>query len=92
MDKTLLLYQISGEELQELIKQAVRQEFEAFKDRLAQSEPDVLLTRAETCEFLKINATTLWNWSKSGKVIAYGIGNRVYFKKQEIIKRLIPLR
>jgi len=92
MEKTLLLHQLSPADLQDLIKDAVRLEFESFKNRLAESEPDVLMTRSETCEFLKINPTTLWNWTKSGKVIAYGIGNRVYYKKHEIIKKLVPLR
>ena len=92
MEKTLLLYQLLPVDLQDLIKDAVRLEFESFKNRLAGSEPDVLMTRSETCEFLKINPTTLWNWTKSGRVIAYGIGNRVYYKKQEIIKKLVPLR
>lgn len=92
MEKTVLLYQLTPEEFQLLIKKAVAAEFESFKDRLRESEPDQLLTRSEACDFLKINSTTLWNWTKSGKVQAYGIGNRVYYKKQELTASLIPLR
>ncbi len=50
-----------------------------------------LLTREETCKFLKINSSTLWDWTNKGKVKAYGIGNRRYYKKEEILSALKTL-
>lgn len=50
-----------------------------------------LLSRVETCEILKINKTTLWNWTKKGKLIAYGIGNRVYYKRGEVMNAMIRI-
>lgn len=58
---------------------------EKLKKANIQDDND-LLTRAETCELLKINLTTLWKHTKSGKLIQYGIGNRVFYKKSEILK------
>ncbi len=49
---------------------------------------EILLSRIETCELLKINFTTLWKHSKSGKLSSYGIGNRVYYKKGEVINTI----
>lgn len=46
---------------------------------------EILLSRIETCELLKINFTTLWKHTKSGKLTSYGIGNRVYYKKGEVL-------
>lgn len=47
-------------------------------------EPTEYLTRSEVCEMLKINLSTLDTWRKKGEVTAYGIGNRVYYKRSEI--------
>ncbi|CAA9203750.1 hypothetical protein FLA105534_04932 [Flavobacterium bizetiae] len=64
---------------------------EEFQRTLSIDTPDVLLTRSEACSFLKINMTTLWNWSKKGKIISYGIGNRVYYKKSELLESLVRI-
>ncbi len=50
-----------------------------------------LLTRTETAKYLKVDISTLWNWTKKGKLKAYGIGNRVYYKKNEIDEALIRI-
>lgn len=47
-------------------------------------EPTAYLTRTEVCELLKIDLSTLDRWRKAREVTAYGIGNRVYFKRNEI--------
>ena len=40
---------------------------------------------------LKINLSTLWRWTKDGKLNAYGIGNRIFYKKDEILNSLIKI-
>ncbi|MDO8315999.1 MAG: helix-turn-helix domain-containing protein [Flavobacterium sp.] len=40
---------------------------------------------------LKINISTLHNWTKKGTIIAYGIGNRVYYKRGELMASLIRI-
>jgi excisionase family DNA binding protein len=47
-------------------------------------QPTEYLTRTEVCKLLKIDLSTLHRWTKSGKLDAYGIGNRVYYKRSEI--------
>jgi hypothetical protein len=56
------------------------------------SEEDVLLTREETCKFLSIDSSTLWAWTNKGKVKAYGIANRRYYKRSELLECLTPLK
>lgn len=51
-----------------------------------------LLTRQEACDFLKIDSSTLWHWTNKGKVKAYGIANRRYYKKSELLECLKPLK
>jgi hypothetical protein len=48
------------------------------------NDVDTLLSRAEACELLKINLTSLWKHTKRGRLTSYGIGNRVYYKKGEV--------
>ncbi|MFD0778957.1 helix-turn-helix domain-containing protein [Flavobacterium myungsuense] len=50
------------------------------------------MTRKETCEFFKIDSTTLWNWTNKGKIDSYGIGNRRYYKKEDLLNSLVLLK
>lgn len=52
---------------------------------------DVLLTREETCTLLSCNKTSLWKHTKSGKLKSYGMGNRVYYKRHEVLASIKPL-
>lgn len=57
-----------------------------------QNESEDLLTREEACNFLKIDSSTLWRWTKENKIKLYGIGSRRYYKKSELINSLIELK
>ena len=51
-------------------------------------DEEILLSRLETAKLLKINLTTLWKHTKTGKLISYGIGNRVFYKKEEVLNSI----
>lgn len=90
---TLQFISTSPEELVELINDRVKVQFQNFhKELLSQEADDELLTREETCNFLKINSSTLWHWTNNNKVFAYGIGNRRYYKRSELINCLTRLK
>ena len=55
------------------------------------NNPTELLTRKQAAEFLHINLSTLWDWTKAKNVPAYGIRTRVYYKKSELLDALRPL-
>ena len=60
------------------------------------SKPDLptendLLTREEVCKLLSINKTTLWKHTKSGKLKSLGLGNRVYYKRNQVLEAVQPL-
>ena len=50
-----------------------------------QQEPEVLLTRQETADMLKITLPTLNNWTKAGVLTPRYLGRRVYYRKSDII-------
>ena len=41
------------------------------------NDDNALLSPLETCKLLKIKRTTLWGWTKKGKLTSYGLGNRI---------------
>ena len=90
MKEIVQIENISVDELTELIAEKLAEKLEKRISVLISNQNDEeLLTRAETAELLKIDPSTLWHWTKKGKIIAYGIGNRVYYKRGEILKALV---
>ena len=90
--KIVEIENISVEELVAMISNSVLDVLES-RLKLLQKESDqqLLLTRAETAKYLHVNMTTLWNWTKKGRIKAYGLGNRVYYKKNEIDEAIIRI-
>ncbi len=83
---------ISVEELTEIIAEKLVDKLEKrIATLISKQNDEELLTRTETAKILKVELTTLWSWTKKGKITAYGIGNRVYYKRGEIMKSLIVL-
>jgi predicted site-specific integrase-resolvase len=64
---------------------------EELKLLLKNENQDELLTREETYKYLKIDSSTLWDWTRKGRLTVYGIGNRKYYKKNEVINCLTKL-
>jgi len=56
----------------------------------AEPEND-LITRSEACKILSINLTSLHKHTKSGKLKSYGIGNRVLYKRSEVLEAVKPI-
>ncbi len=92
MQNSILLQNVSPEQFTELLTNVLKSQLEDFKKNLNTKDPDILLTRAEACEFLKIEQTTLYFWVKSGKVPCYGIANRRFFKKSDLLNSLTLLK
>ncbi|HAY3506388.1 helix-turn-helix domain-containing protein [Elizabethkingia anophelis] len=84
--------QTTPDELENLIKESVRDELEKMKSNLSNtSEQEKILTRSETAKLLDIDPSSLWRWTKKGKIKAFGIENRVYYYLSDINKALIPI-
>ncbi len=89
----ILLQTLTVEQLQQLIGTSVRNGIlELQKELQSKDNSEELMTRDETCKFLKIDSSTLWAWTNNGKVKAYGIGARRYYKKTEIMECLTLLK
>jgi hypothetical protein len=92
MNNSILLQNVSPEELTKLISDGIKGQLDDLKKLIDVRDPNELLSRDEACKYLQIDSSTLWHWTNKKKVIAYGIGNRRYYKKAELVESLIPVK
>lgn len=89
MSSITQLHNITPEELVSLIDQKVEQRLKKFKEELEQTkQEEELLTREQTAEFLQIHESTLWHWTKKGKLKNYSIAGKRYYKKNEVLEAM----
>ena len=53
--------------------------------------PPEFLTRDEVAGLLKIDRSTVYNWTKKGILNAHQIGSRVYYKREELENAIVKL-
>ncbi len=84
-----MFFQTSPDELVAAIKQVVQTEIAKIGDQKnTQTNPREVLTRKETAELLGVSLVTIHDWSRSGIIHPYKLGNRTYFKRSEIMEVL----
>lgn len=59
-----------------------------FANTLQTNDQDILLTRQETSKLLSVSLVTLWDWTRKDIIPAYRIGNKVRYKKSEVLNAL----
>ncbi|QKJ63352.1 helix-turn-helix domain-containing protein [Flavobacterium sp. M31R6] len=92
-NNAILVENLSIEKLAQLIDKSVKEGIQQFNEEFRKKEnSEELLTREETCQFFKIDSSTLWAWTNSGKVKAHGIGSRRYYKRSELLECLTLLK
>lgn len=91
MQKIIQFIQSSPEELEERLFNRLTVSLDNLKSEFQPKEPTEYLTRNEVAQLLKVDLSTVHNWTVKGKLRSYGIGNRVYYKRKELEQSLIPL-
>ena len=92
MTGTIQLIQISPDDLQTAIISGVRAEVEKLKEDFQPKQPTEFMTRNEVRDLLQVDISTVHNLTKRGKLKAYGLGGRVYYKRAEVEEAIKPLR
>jgi DNA binding domain, excisionase family len=84
--ETNMLIQISPEQLSQMIISGIREELQKFQSVSGEkSNNKDLMTRKEVCDYLQCSETSLWDWTKKGKIIATKVGKRkVLYRKKDI--------
>ena len=66
-----MLIQISPEQLSQMIISGIREELQKFQSVSGKkSNNKDLMTRKEVCDYLQCSQTSLWDWTRKGKIIA----------------------
>lgn len=80
--------QTTPTELVNLITDAVRQELQDINRLIGTNTNEVkeLLTRKETGDLFSVSLVTIHEWCKSGILKPYKVGNRTYFKREEVME------
>lgn len=92
-ENSIILQGTTTEKLVNQLLEGLDGRFESLEKNLrSQQAKDELLTREQACDFLRINSSTLWAWTNKGKVTAYGISNRRYYKRSELLNCLTELK
>ncbi len=81
MENSILIRNITVEELQELIRATIRQELQSGSPK--KGEPRYI-TRNEAADLLKITLPTLNRYTQLGILKGFRIGTRVLYKMEDI--------
>ena len=90
--KNLEMVCVTTEQLENLVKRAVRESLQEENPQQKSDRQNDFLNREEVIQLLKISPSTLYNWTTQGKVRAYGLGAKVYYKQSEIESMMVPLK
>lgn len=69
----------------------IKNEIANIKKSFQPKEPTEFLTRQEVSSLLKIDLSSVHNWTKKKILQSYQIGGRVYYKRSEVEKAIIKL-
>ena len=58
---------------------------ENYLKELSKKQNDEILTRQEVSDYLKISLVTIHSWNKHGILNPIRMGNRIFYKKQDIL-------
>ena len=84
--ETNMLIQISPEQLSEMIISGIREELQKFQSVSEEkSNNKDLMTRKEVCDYLQCSQTSLWDWTRKGKISATKVGKKkVLYRKKDV--------
>ena len=92
MNKSLILTQITAEELQCEFKQ-IMDSIISLEQKIKIPHPfSELMTIDDVAKFFKKHKDTIENWTKKGFLTKYGIEGSVYYKRSEVENALTPLK
>ena len=87
MSKEILqLENLNGQDFKNEIITAVQDEFRKLNHNA--NDQDKLMSRQETADFFNVSLVTIWSWTNKNIITGWRIGNKVRYKKSEIIAAL----
>ncbi|WP_347840483.1 helix-turn-helix domain-containing protein [uncultured Draconibacterium sp.] len=83
--RAVTIVQITIEELEERINKAIQSSLKTSKDA------EEFIPRKELASILGVTLPTIDQWRREGKIKAYAIDRKVYFKRSEVEQAMKPV-
>ncbi len=91
MDQQIQFLTVTPNALANLISGQVREQLETYAAKLQKaSHPDdkEVMTRKETSQFFAVSLVTINDWTKTGILHSYKVGNRVFYRRSHLMQVL----
>lgn len=85
MENSILIRNITTDELQEIIRSVIKEELQVLQPKRSESRN---LTRNEVVDLLKISLPTLQRYTQLGVIKGFRIGTRILYKSEDIEESL----
>jgi hypothetical protein len=85
------LINVTEEKLTEIIVKSFKKELKELLTQSKPKPPTEWISRNNVAKMLGVSFTTLYSWNRKKILIAYSIGNRVYYKRDEVVNALTPI-
>lgn len=84
------IIQIENIDAEDFKNEIISGVIDALEKRYAtsQKEEEQILTREEAAKLLSISLVTLWDLTRKDKIPAFRIGNKVRYKKSDVLNAL----
>lgn len=93
MENTITqLHSLTPQQLKRIVKNTIKEEVNDLKEKFEPKTPVEFLTRQQTADLLHIDLSTLWSWTNKGKLLAYSISSRVYYKRSELEQAMVKIQ
>jgi len=89
MKQSTILHDVTPDQISSLFE-GLQNQLTELKKNFEPKAPTEYLSRTEVADMLKCDLSTIHNWTVKGKLIPYGIGSRVFYKRAEVESALIP--
>jgi hypothetical protein len=89
-DKITQLFNLEPQQLLSPIEK-LQKSIDYLNSHFEPKTPTEFLTRQEVATLLKIDLSSVHNWTKKKILISYQIGGRVYYKRKEIENAIVRL-
>ncbi|MBR9847650.1 helix-turn-helix domain-containing protein [Tamlana crocina] len=83
--KTVQITEVTVDELADAVADKLMFKIENYLKELSKKQNDEILTRQEVADYLRISLVTIHSWNKHGILNPIRMGNRIFYKKQDIL-------
>ena len=83
--KTIQITEVTADELADTVADKLMFKIENYLKELSKKQNDEILIRQEVADYLRISLVTIHSWNKHGILNPIRMGNRIFYKKQDIL-------